>query len=109
MAGASEVATNSRPIVGAIARDVALNATIPVACYFLSKRFVSPSDLTALLFAGAFPLLKSLYDLTTRRELDPVAVLVLLGIVTSVIALVLGGGPRLLLIRESFFTGAFGV
>jgi hypothetical protein len=29
----------------------------------------------------------------------------LLGIATSILALVVGGDPRLLLIRESFFTG----
>jgi hypothetical protein len=31
------------------------------------------------------------------------------GIVISMIAVTLGGSPKLLLIRESFFTGAFGV
>jgi hypothetical protein len=34
---------------------------------------------------------------------------VLLGIVTSIIALFIGGDPRTLLIRESLFTGVFGV
>jgi hypothetical protein len=80
-----------------------------LACYFLAKRFVSSSELTALVFATVFPLLKSGYDLTRRRELDPVAVLVLLGIATSILAIFGGGDPRVLLIRESFFTGAFGV
>jgi len=46
---------------------------------------------------------------TRHREVDPVALLVLLGIATSMLALVTGGDPRLLLIRESFFTGAFGI
>lgn len=89
--------------------NIVLNATIPVACYFFVKRFVSPSELTALIAATAFPVLKSAYDLIRSREVDPVAVLVLLGIVTSILALFLGGNPRILLIRESFFTGAFGV
>jgi hypothetical protein len=70
---------------------------------------VSRSELTALIFATAFPIPKSAYGLMRRRELDPIAVLALLGIATSILALVLGGGPRLLLIRESFFTGAFGI
>jgi len=52
---------------------MALNATIPLACYFMAKKFVSSSELTALVFATVFPLLKSGYDLTRRRELDPVA------------------------------------
>jgi glycerol-3-phosphate acyltransferase PlsY len=71
--------------------DIALNATIPVVCYFLVKRYVSPSELTALISATAFPLLKSAYDLKRYREVDPVAVIVLLGIVTSILALFLGG------------------
>ena len=98
-----------RPVVVALAWDIVLNATIPVGCYYLSKRFVSPSELTALLLATAFPTLKSAYDLVRHHEIDPVAVLVLLGIATSVLALFLGGDPRILLIRESLFTGAFGI
>lgn len=62
-----------------------------------------------MLWATTFPVLKSAYDLTRRRELDPVALLVLLGLVTSIIAVVASGDSRLLLIRESFFTGAFGL
>jgi hypothetical protein len=96
-------------MIVSLAWDIALNATIPVACYWLAKRFVSPSELTALIVATAFPLLKSGYDITRHREIDPVAVLVLLGIATSLVALLVGGEPRLLLIRESFFTGAFGI
>lgn len=104
-----DVASPSRPIVVSLAWDIVLNATIPVVCYWFSKRFVSRSELTALLVATAFPLLKSGYALTRHREVDPVALLVLLGIATSMLALVMGGDPRLLLIRESFFTGAFGI
>ena len=89
--------------------DIALNATIPAALYFFAKHFISPSELTALLWATGFPLLKSAYGLTKRRELDPVALLILLGLAASVIAVLFGGNPHLLLIRESFFTGAFGL
>lgn len=89
--------------------DIALNATIPAALYFLAKHFISPSELTALLWATSFPLLKSAYGLMKRRELDPVALLILLGLGASIIAVLFGGDPHLLLIRESFFTGAFGL
>ncbi len=99
----------SRHIVRSLAWDLALNATIPVACYVLAKRYISSSEMTALLFATAFPTLKSIYDLLRHHEADPVTVLVLLGIVTSIVALWFGGGARVLLIRESFFTGAFGI
>lgn len=100
---------SSRSIVGPLAWDIALNAAIPVTCYWLAKRLVAPSELTALVIATAFPLLKSAYGLTRHREIDPVALLVLLGIATGILALAAGGDPRVLLIRESFFTGAFGI
>jgi len=98
-----------RTIVRSLAWDIALNAAVPLACYLVMRRIVGSSELTALLVATGFPVLKSGYDLTRRRELDPVAVLVLLGLATSIAAVLIGGDPHLLLIRESFFTGAFGI
>src|SRR5262249_39439610 len=98
-----------RPLIGSLAWDIVLSATIAVGCYYLSKALISPSELIALIVATAFPTLKSIYDLTRHRRVNPVSVLVLLGIVTSIIALFIGGDPRLLLIRESLFTGVFGV
>jgi hypothetical protein len=99
----------SRPPLGGIVWDILLNAVIPVILYKLSKRYVSPSEFTALLVATAFPLGKSIFDLVRRGLVDPISIVVLLGIAASCIALLFGGSPRLLLIRESLFTGAFGV
>jgi len=73
--------------------DIALNTTIPVALYLFAKHLLSRSELDALLWATAFPLLKSAYDLIRHRELDPVAWLVLLGLVTSMIAVLFGSDP----------------
>jgi hypothetical protein len=98
-----------RPPISSIVWDIVLNATIPFVVYKLSKHYISPSELIALILATTFPLGKSLYDLTRRAQLDPVAILVLLGIVTSGVAMLLGGSPRLLLVRESLFTGALGL
>jgi hypothetical protein len=98
-----------RTMVRPLLWDIALNATIPAALYLFAKHFISPSELSALLWAATFPLLKSAYDLTKRHALDPVALLILLGLVTSIVAVLFGGTARLLLIRESLFTGAFGL
>lgn len=89
--------------------SIGLNTVIPVILYQLSKRYVSPSEYTALLFATLFPVGESLWGLARQRQMDPIAVMVLLGIVVDGAALSLGGSPRLLLVRESFVTGAFGV
>ncbi|MGA2711807.1 MAG: VC0807 family protein [Bryobacteraceae bacterium] len=84
--------------------DIALNAFFPLLLYRLSKRYVSPSEFTALVVATTFPLGKSIFDVAKRRRLDPISIIVLLGIGASAIALLAGGSPRLLLVRESIFT-----
>jgi hypothetical protein len=56
-----------------------------------------------------FPLGKSIFDAAKHRKLDPVSVLVLLGIGASAGGILLGGSPRLLLMRESLFTAVFGL
>lgn len=99
----------SRPPLGGIVWGIVLNAIIPVILYKLSKHYVSQSELTALAIATTFPLGKSTFDLVRRGQVDPVSIVVLLGIATDAVALLFGGSPRLLLVRESLFTGAFGV
>ncbi len=100
--------TPRAPVKGIVV-DIALNATVPLILYLLAKKVGSQSEFYALLIATSFPIAKSVFDLLHRNRLDPVAILVLLGIITSIVAITLGGSPRLLLIRESFFTGTIGV
>jgi hypothetical protein len=99
----------SRPPLGGIVWGIILNATIPVVLYKLSRRYVSPSEFTALVIASTFPLGKSVFDLGRRGQVDPVSIVVLLGIAADGVALLFGGSPLLLLVRESLFTGAFGL
>jgi hypothetical protein len=101
-------ADGARPPLGAAVWDIALNAIIPFVLYKVSKHYVSSSELTALLFATTFPVGKSIFDVIRRGQVDPVSVVVLLGIAASGAAFCFGGSPRLLLVRESLFTGAFG-
>jgi hypothetical protein len=98
----------SRPVLGGIVWGIVLNAIIPVILYQLSRRYLSSSEFTALVIATAFPLGKSIFDLTRRGQVDPISIVVLLGIASNGVALLFGGSPRLLLVRESLFTGAFG-
>src|SRR5205085_2523686 len=88
---------------------IGLNAVVPVMLYKLSKRYYSTSEFTALVVAALFPLGKSIFDFVRRHQLDPISLLVLLGITADGVAILFGGSPRLLLIRESMFTGAFGI
>lgn len=101
--------TTARPPVLPIVWEIGLNVAIPLACYVLSKQYVSPSEFTALLLASIFPTLKSVYDVCRRGELDPISVVVLLGIAAGIAALLFAGSYRVLLLRESLFTLVFGL
>jgi hypothetical protein len=92
-----------------ILRSIVLNAAIPALLYSLTKRYVSDSDVVALSIAAIFPLVGSIGGLVRHRRMSIIAVLAVLGIAVSVGALALGGDPKILLIRESFLTGALGI
>ena len=98
-----------RPPLETVAWSIVLNAVVPVILYKISKRYYSSSEFTALVIAALFPLGKSAFDLLRHRQLDPNSIVVLLGITADGVALLFGGNPSLLLMRESVFTGAFGV
>jgi hypothetical protein len=109
MQGPSIPTPETRPPVRSIAWGILLNAVVPVVLYIVARRYFSASEFAALVVAATFPLGKSAYGLIRQRQLDPISILVLLGIVTDGIAMLFGGSPRLLLVRESMFTGAFGL
>ena len=99
----------ARGVVRGLLISIVLNALVPVVVYHLAKRYLSAAEVTALGAAALFPLGLSILDLSRMRTLDPVALVSLMSIAVSRIAVTLGGSPKLLLIRESFFTGAFGI
>ncbi|MCB6183914.1 hypothetical protein LIN78_10200 [Leeia sp. TBRC 13508] len=67
------------------------------------------SETAALLWSALPPLVWSLVELIWHRRMDIISGVSLLGIVLSIGAMWLGGSPRLILVRESFITGALGV
>jgi hypothetical protein len=82
-----------------------VDALCPLLAYQFLKHYTSASDVVALGVGALFPALNSLRSLVRQRHLDIIGILVLIGIAGSGIAVLLGGSPRFLLIRESF-TGA---
>jgi hypothetical protein len=98
-----------RPPIGSIIWTVTLNAVVPVTLYEAARRYWSFSEFAALAMAAVFPIVKSGFELLVRRQLDPIAILILLGIGADCVSVSLGGSPQLLLVRESVFTGAFGL
>jgi hypothetical protein len=91
-----------------IARNLVISAAIPLLLYNALSGHGVPA-LTALAIAAIPPALDGLVGVVRRRRIDLIAALALAGIAITVVAILLGGTPRLLLIRESFLTGALGV
>jgi hypothetical protein len=102
------LAVGGRNTVRDIARNLVISGALPLLIYFvMTSRGVS--TFVALAVAAIPPALDGLYSVVRRRHMDLIAALVLAGIVVSIVAVLLGGNPRVLLVRESFFTGALGV
>jgi hypothetical protein len=88
--------------------DAVLQAAIATVVYQVAHRF-GASDINAIVLAGIYPALVAVVGLVRRRTLDPVSGIILFGLVVSAVGYLLGGGPRVFLIRESFVSGALGI
>jgi hypothetical protein len=87
--------------------EVLVNFVLPWLCYRFAKRSLGESS--ALLLSTAPPIVWSICNLLRFRRLDVVSILVIFGILLSLLAMALGGSPRILLLRESLITGFVGV
>jgi hypothetical protein len=74
----------------------------------LAPHFAS-SSIIPLLVASLVPLAGNVVSLVRHRRLDIVGIIVLVGLLAGVAGAAFGGTQRLLLIRESFATGAIGL
>lgn len=97
-----------RPPLRPIVADMLLNAAVPAVVYSLARRH-GLSDVPALLWAAAVPAALSVAGLLRQRTISPIAAIALFAIAVSIIGAALGGGPKVLLIRESFVTGTLGL
>ena len=90
-----------------LALEILFNFILPWALY----RAVKPhgSEVQALIASALPPIVWSLAEFARQRKVDALSVLVLGGIALALVGLVLGGSPKLLLLRESLVTGLIGV
>jgi hypothetical protein len=86
--------------------EIIVNFLLPWLCY----RYGEPrwGEAGALMFSALPPVLWSVLELLRFRRVDALSLLVLLGIALSLLAMLLGGDARLLLLRESLVTGLIG-
>jgi hypothetical protein len=90
-----------------VALDFLVNLGGPFLVYQLATGHMS--ETAALMLSSGPPILWSIGQLIWSRTLDAISLLVIAGIALSLVATLLGGSPRLLLVRESFITGVFGL
>jgi hypothetical protein len=102
-----------------LARGPSLRSALPSLvvdglCPFLTYELLTSyvpgmSQVVALGLGAMFPAVSGIVSIVRRRHLDIVGAVVLIGIAVSIAATIAGGDPKLLLIRESFVTGALGL
>jgi small-conductance mechanosensitive channel len=88
---------------------LAIDVVGTLLVYFLLAHLLRTSTVWPVLGASMLPLVSNVVNFARRRTFDIVGLIVLAGVVAGLIPAAFGGSPRLLLVRESFVTGALGV
>ena len=98
------------PSIRGAVPSLVIDGLLPFLTYVLLTSYAPHlSQVIALGLSATFPSIYGLATIVRRRHLDIIGALVLVGIAVSIVATLVGGDPKLLLIRESFVTGALGM
>ena len=98
------------PSIRGVLPSLVIDGLLPFLTYVLLTSYAPRlSQVITLGLSATFPTINGLVTIVRRRHLDIIGAVVLIGIVVSIVATLVGGDPKLLLIRESFVTGALGV
>lgn len=88
---------------GHVMLEALVNFILPFVIYSYAE---GPfGDVRALLLSSAPPIAWSLIEFARHRRVDALSVLVVAGIVLSLLAMIGGGGPKFLQLRENLVTG----
>ncbi|HET7265524.1 MAG TPA: VC0807 family protein [bacterium] len=84
---------------------------LDIACPYVTYQYLrghvpQMPAVTALLLSGMFPVLNNLVSLAKSRTLDIIGIVIVVGIAVGAATAFVTGDEKLLLIRESFVTGA---
>ncbi|NWK76843.1 VC0807 family protein [Aquitalea sp. LB_tupeE] len=87
--------------------ELLANFLLPWLCY----RWAQPQwgETAGLIASSLPPIAWSVVELLRFRRIDALSVMVLGGIALSLLAMLLGGSPRILLMRESLLSGLIGL
>jgi uncharacterized membrane protein len=86
---------------------VMLNIALPYLAYQLLLPYTS--GVTALSVAALIPLGDSIVSLIRTRKISAFSSFIFLGIVLGIVAVLIGGDERFILLRESYITGIMGM
>lgn len=98
---------SNKNVIRSIVLSILLNGLAPVVIYNLLLNHFS--SFISLLIATLIPLLDNLFHIMKYRKTDAFGLFMLTGFVLSLIAFLLGGNEKLILMRESFVTGILGL
>ena len=100
---------NPKQIVRSLLPTIVINGILPFIIYIMMKNLLHQSDFLSLIATGVPSTLASLASIVRNRRIDFIAGVVLLGIVVGLLVTLISHDAKLLLVRESFFTMAFGL
>ena len=92
---------------GHVLVEALVNFILPFVIYSYAE--ASLGDVRALLLSSAPPIAWSLVEFARHRRVDALSVLVVAGIILSLLAMIGGGGPKFLQLRENLVTGIIGL
>lgn len=105
-AGRSREGLGLRSLLPILVLDIACPY---IAYQYLRQQVPQMSPSLALLLSGVFPVLNNIRSLARSRTFDIIGIVILVGIVVGAASAFVTGDPKLLLIRESFVTGALAI
>ncbi|WML57793.1 VC0807 family protein [Neobacillus sp. PS2-9] len=99
--------SSKRKVIQSVIVSILINGLVPVVVYnLLLDHF---SSFVSLLLATMVPLLDNLYHIMKHRKADAFGLFMLTAFVLSLLAFLLGGNEKLILMRESLVTGILGL
>ncbi|MEH7075413.1 VC0807 family protein [Neobacillus drentensis] len=101
------ILSSKRKVIQSIIVSILINGVVPVVVYNLLLDYFT--SFVSLLLATLVPLLDNLYHIVKYRKFDAFGLFMLTGFILSLMAFLLGGSEKLILMRESLVTGILGL
>jgi hypothetical protein len=101
-------ALGRREMFRAVLPTILLDVVLPCLVFFVLRR-TGVSDVTALSAGAAIPAAVLVAKAVSKRRLDKLAAFILVTFVIGIAVSFLSGNPKVTLLRESVYTGVFGL